>query len=237
MRRALFAFYGIFAYLAGLGSFLIFILFVLGLGLPRSLDAGPYAPTGLALAGDLGLIALFGIQHSVMARGPFKRWFTSIIPAEIERSTYVLISGALLVVLVIAWRPLEAPLYRVQAPWTALLLTGIALLGWALVFASSFFIDHFEMFGVRQTLLAARPQDGAFRTPLLYRRVRHPLYLGFLIAFWSAPQMTAGHLLFSAGLTAYIFAGIFFEERDLVTRFGNQYRQYKDRVRMLLPLP
>ena len=235
MRRLPIAIYGAAAYLAGLACFLVFILFVLGFGLPRSLDNGPSAPTLVALAGDLGLIALFGVQHSVMARGPFKRWLTALIPQEIERSTYVVISGALLLVLVYFWRPLPAPLYQVHRG--QLLLTGLAVLGWALVFASSFFIDHFEMFGVRQTLLAPRPDDGTLRTPLLYKRVRHPLYLGLLIAFWSAPQMTAGHLLFSAGLTAYLFVGIFFEERDLVARFGDQYRNYRDRVCMLLPLP
>jgi protein-S-isoprenylcysteine O-methyltransferase Ste14 len=237
MRRALIAAYGGFAYLAGLASFVLFIAFVLGIGLPRSLDVGPVGPTSIAFFADLGFIALFGVQHSVMARGSFKRRLTSLLPPEIERSTFVLASGALLVALVLVWRPLPWVLYEVRSGAARTVVFAVALSGWALVFASSFFIDHFEMFGVRQTLLSPRADDGGFRTPLLYRRVRHPLYLGFVIAFWAAPTMTAGRLLFSACMTAYVFIGMAFEERDLIARFGDAYRNYRNRVRMILPLP
>jgi protein-S-isoprenylcysteine O-methyltransferase Ste14 len=231
--------YGATAYAFFLASFLYAIGFVGNLLVPTSVDSGAVAPLGTALVIDLLLLALFALQHSVMARRGFKRWWTRIVPVSLERSTYVLAASAALALLLWQWRPIAEPLvWSVQHPAGVALLHAVFWLGFTVALASTFMIDHFELFGLRQVWsrlvgrAAPRPQ---FSTPGLYRHVRHPLYLGLLLGFWATPTMTAGHLLFAAGSTAYILLGIWFEERDLIAQFGDRYRLYRERVGMLLP--
>jgi protein-S-isoprenylcysteine O-methyltransferase Ste14 len=208
---------------------------------PNSIDRGGVGNgslTVVAVAVDVALLALFAIQHSVMARAAFKRVWTRVVPPGAERSTYVLASSACLILLFAGWHPVSGDVWRVTVqPWRAsLIVAGLA--GWATVLLSTFLIDHFELFGLRQVfarLRGRRPSDHEFKTPLLYRVVRHPLYLGFLIAFWATPAMTLGHLLFAAGMTGYIMLAVRFEERDLVRMFGEQYRDYRRRVPMVIP--
>jgi protein-S-isoprenylcysteine O-methyltransferase Ste14 len=215
------------------------IAFVADLPVPRTVNRGPAAPAMQAVIVNVLLFAAFGLQHSVMARGGFKRAWTRVVPPAIERSTYVLASSLAFGALMAFWHPIVQPLiWVVDHPQAALLLQALSWVGWLLVVASSFLINHFEMLGLRQ--VAARvfgwPVPATeFRTPLLYRHVRHPLYLGFLLAFWATPRMTAGHLLFAAAGTAYILVGVHFEERDLVTLFGERYRAYQRQVGKLLP--
>lgn len=232
--------YGLVCYAVFFVTFLYAIGFVGNLVVPKSVDAGgivdgPWLPAllinGLLLAG-------FAIQHSVMARPAFKRWWTRFVPKAVERSTYVLLASVMLILLFAFWRPITAPVWHLAGP-AALALTVVQFSGWGLVLASTFMIDHFELFGLKQVLARVtgrQPLPPVFRTPLVYKRVRHPIYLGFLIAFWATPQMTVGHALFAAATTGYILVGIWFEERDLVAMFGDQYRRYKSQVGMLLPL-
>ncbi len=207
--------------------------------MPKPVDGGAAVPWAQALVVDLLLIGLFGAQHSVMARGAFKRWWTRLVPQPVERSTYVLATSLVLAILFWQWRPIAAPvLWHVAAGPTAQLLWAVFWLGWVLVLTSTFLINHFELFGLQQVFarLTGRAMPAAeFRTPIFYRYVRHPLYLGLLLSLWSAPVMSAGHLLFSAGLSAYILVGIAFEERDLVAQFGERYRRYAMQVGMLVP--
>ncbi len=231
--------YGCVAYAVFMFTILYAIGFVGDLWVPTSVDRGIVAPLITALNVNLALLALFALQHSVMARPTFKRWWTRWVPRAIERSTYVLLASGVMLVMFWQWRPIPAVIWSVDGA-AAWLLHATFWLGWALIFASTFLLDHFELFGLRQVFarLTGRPTPApVFRTPLFYRHVRHPLYLGFLIAFWSAPTMTAGHLLFAIGTSGYILLGIFLEERDLVDAFGDQYRRYRRQVRMLLPLP
>jgi methanethiol S-methyltransferase len=207
----------------------------------KSIDRGGLgdgALTVTAVIVDVLLLALFAVQHSVMARAGFKRWWTRIVPPSAERSTYVLASNICLIILVAAWYPITHDIWRVTAqPWRTV-LTAIALAGWAIVLLSTFLIDHFDLFGLRQVfarLRRRRPAEHNFTTPLFYRVVRHPLYLGFLLAFWATPRMTLGHLLFAIGTTGYILLAVRFEERDLSRVFGEQYLNYRRRVPMLIP--
>jgi protein-S-isoprenylcysteine O-methyltransferase Ste14 len=191
-----------------------------------------------AIVVNLLLMTLFAVQHSVMARRRFKAWWTQYVPKAIERSTYVLTASLCLLLLFWQWRPIPAVVWRVDDPDFAAVVAMISLAGWVLVFTSTFLINHFELFGLSQVanhLVDRQPSPQQFRTPLFYKFVRHPLYLGFIIAFWAAPVMTVGHLLFAAVTTAYILVGIWLEERDLVETFGDQYRDYKHRVSMLIP--
>jgi protein-S-isoprenylcysteine O-methyltransferase Ste14 len=185
------------------------------------------------------LLGLFAAQHSVMARRSFKAWWTRIVSPTIERSTFVLATSLVLALLLWQWRPIPEPVvWDVQGALTVKLIWIVFWLGWAVLLASSFLINHFELFGVSQVfarLTGSEPPKPEFRTPLFYRYVRHPLYLGFLLAFWAAPVMTAGHLLFAIGCTGYIFIGIWFEERDLVAQFGERYLRYRRQVNMLIP--
>jgi methanethiol S-methyltransferase len=204
---------------------------------PKSIDSGTPAKPGEAVAINLLLLGLFAIQHSVMARPAFKRWWNGILPAACQRSTYVLLSSLILLLIFWQWQPMPTPLWRLDgiAAW---LLIGLFWLGWAITVASTHMIDHFELFGLSQALSALRGAKVAgqsFKTPLLYKVVRHPIMLGFLIAFWATPEMTVGHLLFAIANTAYILAGVHFEERDLIAEFGAAYQQYRERVPMLLP--
>jgi protein-S-isoprenylcysteine O-methyltransferase Ste14 len=230
--------YGVFAYLVFAVSFAYAIGFVSGFVVPTTIDHGIAAPVGEAVVIDLLLMSAFAIQHSVMARRGFKRWWARIVPPVVERSTYVLASSLVLALLLWQWRPIPAVIWQIENPLLTQLVLGLAAIGWLMVGLSTFLINHFELFGVAQVVrpLAGRAAPAPrFYTPLFYRFVRHPLYLGFVIAFWAAPLMTAGHLLFAAVTTAYIFVGILLEERDLVALFGDEYRRYKSRVPMLLP--
>jgi protein-S-isoprenylcysteine O-methyltransferase Ste14 len=231
-------FYGLAAYLVFFGTILYAIGFVTGLLVPKTIDTGNVAPLLEALVVNLLLMALFAVQHSVMARKQFKEWWTQYVPRSVERSTYVLFSSLALILLFWQWRPIPTMLWQINDPQLALAVTGASMIGWVLVFLSTFLINHFELFGLHQVAnnLAGRPMPPVrFKTPVLYKVVRHPIYLGFIIAFWVAPTMTAGHLLFAAVTTAYIFVGIALEERDLIEMFGDEYRNYRQRVSMLIP--
>jgi protein-S-isoprenylcysteine O-methyltransferase Ste14 len=238
MGRLLGFLYGLASYLVFFGTILYAIGFVTGLFVPKTIDTGTVVPLAEALVVNLLLMSLFAVQHSVMARKQFKQWWTKYIPHSIERSTYVLLASLALVLLFWQWRPMPAVLWQVADPQIALAITALSMVGWVLVFTSTFLINHFELFGLHQVAnnLTGRPMPQVrFKTPVLYKVVRHPIYLGFIIAFWIAPVMTAGHLLFAAVTTAYIFVGIWLEERDLVAMFGDEYRNYRNRVAMIIP--
>jgi methanethiol S-methyltransferase len=230
--------YGIVAYFAFLITVLYAIGFVGGFAVPRTVDAGRQASPAEALIVDILLMSLFAVQHSLMARKQFKQWWTQYVPKSVERSTYVLVASLCLMLLFWQWLPIPAIVWQIDEPDVAATVAAVSLAGWVIVFTSTFMINHFELFGLHQVTnnLTGREMPAPrFRTPLYYKFVRHPIYLGFIIAFWAAPVMTAGHLLFAAVTTAYIFVGIWLEERDLVEMFGDEYRRYKERVSMLLP--
>jgi methanethiol S-methyltransferase len=231
--------YGLLAYAVFFSSFVYTIGFVEGFVVPRTIDSGPPASLALALAVDCGWFVLFAIQHSGMARASFKQRRTRIVPARAERSTYVLVSAMMFLLLLALWRPIPTVVWRIDSPAARSALVALSLAGWTLVLSASFAMDHFELFGLRQVFDAARdrePPSPVLRTPVLYRVVRHPLYLGFFIAFWSTPTMSVGHLVFALGMTAYLFIGMHFEERDLVRTFGEEYRAYQQRVPALFPM-
>jgi methanethiol S-methyltransferase len=237
--------YGIVAYVIFFATFLYMVGFVGNLIVPKSIDVGlPFGaaevPQAAALLINAALISVFALQHSVMARPAFKRWWTRFVPKALERSTYVLLASAALILLFMQWRPMATPVvWRVDGA-AAMALVAVHWTGWGVLLASTFLLDHFELFGLKQVFMRLVGREApapVFRTPLFYRRVRHPIYLGFLLAFWAAPVMTAGHLLFTAGMSIYILIGIWFEERDLIALFGDRYRAYREQVSMLLPLP
>jgi protein-S-isoprenylcysteine O-methyltransferase Ste14 len=238
MARILALAYGLVAYLAFLATILYAIGFVTGIVVPKTLDDGASVPVGVALVINVVLMTLFAVQHSVMARKPFKQWWTQYVPVAIERSTYVLLASLVLMFLFWQWRPIPSVVWEISNPALATAAVAVSLFGWVIVFAATFLINHFELFGLQQVILnligKASPAP-RFRTPLLYKLVRHPLYLGFVIAFWATPVMTVGHLLFAAVTTAYILVAIALEERDLIELFGDEYRRYRERVAMLLP--
>ncbi|HEX7329357.1 MAG TPA: DUF1295 domain-containing protein [Casimicrobiaceae bacterium] len=231
--------YGVVAYGVCLAALVYLIGFSGSVLVPKSVDVGAPARVASALCIDVLLIALFAAQHSVMARRSFKRWWTRIVPPAVERSTYVLAASIALALLFWLWRPIPAPvIWQVSHSAVAHVLRGIFWLGWVLVLVSTFLISHFELFGLHQVFArftGRMMHTSRFRTPLLYRYVRHPLYLGIVLSLWSVPVMTTGHLLFSLGATGYIFVGIWFEERDLVAQFGEHYRRYRAEVGMLVP--
>jgi len=232
--------YAVLVYAFFAGTFLYAIGFVGDLGVPKTIDSGAAAPLAETLAVDFALLGLFAVQHSVMARRSFKRWWTRIVPEHLERSTFCLAATLALALLLWQWRPIAQPvIWNVTNPLAVLALRHVFFLGWAVLFLATFLINHFELFGLRQAWTHARGTEipaPQFRTPLLYRYVRHPIYLGFVLAFWAAPVMTAGHLLFSIACTGYILVGIWFEERDLITQFGDRYRRYRRQVGMLIPM-
>ena len=238
MARFIALLYGLAAYLVFFFTFLYAIGFVEGLWVPKTIDTGTVVPTTEALIVNLLLMSLFAVQHSVMARRQFKEWWTQYVPKSVERSTYVLFASLALLLLFWQWRPMPDVMWQVADPSTAMAITGLSFVGWLLVLTSTFLINHFELFGVHQVVnnLAGRSMsEPRFKAPVLYKVVRHPIYLGFIIAFWAAPVMTVGHALFAAVTTAYIFVGIWLEERDLTELFGDEYRRYKERVSMLVP--
>jgi protein-S-isoprenylcysteine O-methyltransferase Ste14 len=238
MSRYLGMCYGAVAYLLFLVSFGYAIGFVGNLWVPRSVDDALWAPVGQAVLIDGALLAVFAVQHSVMARPAFKRWWTRFVPASIERSTYVVLASGALLLLYWQWRTLPDVVWDVNLPAARVALWALFWLGWATVFFSSFMVNHFDLFGLRQVYLAWRGKpyrDIDFRVRFLYRLVRHPLMLGFLVAFWATPTMTAGHLLFSVATTAYILVALRLEEHDLVESLGEEYRVYRREVPALLP--
>lgn len=230
--------FGVLAYLMFFASFIYLVGFVGNIGVPRSIDTGPVAPAAQAMIVNIGLIILFGIQHSVMARSHFKTALLRYWPPAIERSLYVATTAVVLVVLYWFWRPLPDVVWSADSDWLRTLLWSLFAAGWGIVFISTWLIDHFELFGLRQVWADLRgtvlPQ-AQFRQPLFYKFVRHPIYVGFLLAFWATPDMSQGHLLFAAGMTVYILIGIRHEERDLVTHLGSMYVEYRKTVGMLLP--
>jgi protein-S-isoprenylcysteine O-methyltransferase Ste14 len=238
MGRFIAFLYGIVAYAVFLVTFLYAIGFVEGFLVPRTIDTGSAAPFLEALIVNVVLMSVFAIQHSVMARRQFKAWWTRIVPASVERSTYVLLSSLALILLFWQWRAMPAVVWQIANPAAANAVIALSLVGWLIVLTSTFLINHFELFGLHQVAnnLAGRPMPvPRFRTPVYYKLVRHPIYLGFIIAFWAAPVMTVGHLLFAAVTTAYIVVGALLEERDLIEMFGDEYRRYRHQVAMLVP--
>ena len=232
--------YSLVAYLLFGATFLYAIAFAGNFVVPKTIDTGAQGPLVESIVVNVLLLAIFALQHSVMARKGFKRWWTRIVPPSAERSTYVLAATLSLALLLWQWRPLPEPIvWRVDGALGTSLVWAVFWLGWATLLTSTFLINHFELFGLSQALarMAGRTlPEPTFRTPLLYRYVRHPIYLGFLLGFWATPSMTLGHLLFAAGATGYILVGIWFEERDLVAQFGERYRRYREQVGMLVPM-
>jgi len=238
MARFLVLLYGVVCYLAFFATILYMIGFVGDLVVPKSVSSGAAGPVGQAIVINIALLLLFGIQHSVMARRSFKAWFTRVIPHGAERSTYVLASSLALIILFAFWQPLPGTLWQVEAGAGAAILWGIFAAGWVLVFLASFMINHFELFGLQQAFQYFRGKPAVqipFKMPFLYRYVRHPLQLGFLLALWSTPNMTVSHLMFSVGLTVYILVGLAYEERDLLSFHGDKYRIYRQSVPKLIP--
>jgi methanethiol S-methyltransferase len=238
MARIMTLLYGAIVYLFFLVTFLYTIGFVEGIPGIKAIDNGPTDGVWTSLTVDVLLLGVFAVQHSVMARRGFKRWWTGFIPPAVERSTYVLAASLAVALLLWQWRPIPSIVWAVDNPSGWILLYLISALGWVTLLTSTFLINHFELFGLQQVFnywRGARVEPAAFKTPALYKYVRHPLYLGFILAFWATPRMTQGHLLFAAATTAYIFVGIFFEERDLIAHFGDEYRRYRQRVPMILP--
>jgi protein-S-isoprenylcysteine O-methyltransferase Ste14 len=223
--------YGIATYLLFLVTFLYAIAFVGNLPVPKTIDSGQPGPLIPSLIINVLLLDLFAVQHSVMTR---------LVPPAVERTTFVLFASLALILLYWQWRPMTDIIWSVTDPLGATMLEVVSGIGWTVVLASTFMINHFELFGLRQVLARLLRQElppAKFKTPMLYKSVRHPIYLGFLIAFWATPTMTAGHLLFAIATTGYILIGIWLEERDLIALFGDQYRRYREQVSMLIPLP
>lgn len=239
MKRTLALLYGLVTYTLFLGVFLYAIGFVGGFLVPRSVDAGgPEASLGNALLVNALLLGLFAVQHSVMARPGFKRWWTRMVPKSVERATYVLATNAVLALLFWQWRPIPGTVWVIDHPAGRGVMWGLFALGWLIVLAATFMISHAHLFGVQQVwdrFRGRKPSEPRFQTPALYQHLRHPIMIGFLIAFWATPAMTWGHLLFAVATTGYILIALRLEERDLVAYFGDRYRAYQQRVPMLLP--
>jgi protein-S-isoprenylcysteine O-methyltransferase Ste14 len=238
MRKLLAALYSALVYLFFLGVFLYAIGFVENVFVPKSIDSGPSGSVSGSLPIDAGLLVLFAIQHSLMARPGFKRLWTRVVPSEIERSTFVLFASLALALVCWQWRPLPQPVWSVGSRTAGGALLLVSWAGWGILLLSTFLISHFHLFGLTQgfaRLLGRELPEPSFVTPFLYRWLRHPIYAGFILAFWAAPHMSLGHFFFAAATTGYIFVGIWFEERDLIALFGDRYRQYRATVGMLVP--
>lgn len=232
--------FAVFAYLGFGVATLALALFIAGVWLPVHIDASIWPAPSPWFAGvlDLGLIALFGLQHSVMARPSFKQWMSTMVPAHLQRAVYVIATSIVVGLLIILWQPLPAMVWQMQDSFSAMLVWMLYGGGWLLLVASSYMIDHFELFGLSQPFRHWRglpPSHDEFRTSYLYRYMRHPIYSGWLVIFWATPQMSVGHLLFAIGMSAYILVGIAYEERDLIAQFGDRYREYRRRVPALIP--
>jgi len=240
MSRTLAFVYGAICYVIFLFAFLYVIGFVGNVVVPKSVDTGAEGPLVTALIIDGVLLSLFAVQHSVMARQWFKKKWTQIIPEPIERSTYVLLASLILLLMFWQWQPIRTVVWDVENSTGRLLLKGLFWIGWGSVLFSTYLIDHFALFGMKQVTNYQKGVQGEslpFKTPALYKMTRHPLYLGFIVAFWSTPHMTVGHLFFAIMTTAYILVAIQFEERDLISFYGEQYRNYRQKVSMLIPMP
>jgi len=239
MSRSLTMLFALVAYAIFFATFLYLIAFVGNIAVvPRTVDLGPAAAPATALAINLGLIALFGLQHSVMARQGFKAWWTRVVPPPAERSVYVLMASAALIILFSLWRPIEATVWSVTNPLAQTILWALFALGWGIVLLSTFLLNHFELFGLQQAWLHLRgrqAQPHELRQPMFYKWVAHPLYSGFFLAFWATPHMTAGHLLLSAGMSVYMLIAIQYEERDLTRYYGEDYTRYRSGVGMIFP--
>lgn len=238
MKRILVLLYGVISYLLFFGTFLYAFGFVGNLFVPKSIDGAPQVPLAQAILVNSLLLLLFALQHSIMARPVFKNWWTKIIPEQAERSTYVLLSSLCLILLVWQWQPMGGFIWRVEEPVAKTILTVLFITGWLIVLWSTFMINHFDLFGLRQVwfyFLGKKYEPLRFRIPFFYKYVRHPLYLGWLIAFWATPVMSAAHFLFAVLTTGYILTAIKFEEKDLITHFGDKYSNYKRLVPKIIP--
>jgi protein-S-isoprenylcysteine O-methyltransferase Ste14 len=238
LKRIAVFLYGVISYALFFGNFLYALGFMANVFVPKSIDSGPEVPFGTALLINSLLLGVFAVQHSVMARPAFKRWLTKFIPRPAERSTYVLMSSICLAALFAFWQPMGGTIWNVQDPVGQIVLYSILVLGYLIVLVSTFLINHFDLFGLRQVWLYLRGKEYTplkFRTPFFYKFVRHPLYVGWLLFFWATPTMTAAHLVFAIATTAYILVAIRFEEKDLVAEHGSKYENYRRSVPMLIP--
>jgi protein-S-isoprenylcysteine O-methyltransferase Ste14 len=238
MSRIIALLYGFASYAFFFVTFLYALCFVEGFVVPKTIDSGTPAALMESLIVNLALLAVFALQHSIMARPGFKQWWTQFVPKPVERSTYVLFASLALALICWQWRPMPTMLWSTTDPYLAKVLIGVSLFGFLVVLTSSYLINHFELFGLQQVYDNLSGREAAapvFRTPFFYKFVRHPIYLGFVIAFWATPNMTVGHLLFAVGTTGYIVIGFMLEERDLVDMFGDDYRRYRERVSALIP--
>lgn len=238
MNKAVSFLYAIACYLVFFCSFLYLIGFVGNLIVPKSLDSGVESGPAQSLIINAVLLSIFAVQHTIMARPTFKRWWTKVVPVQVERSTYVLAASLLLLMLCWLWRPMPGVIWNIESPVGKVVLFGLFWLGWGILLFSSFIINHFDLFGLRQVWLHIGNKEYhyvEFQTKSFYRYIRHPIMLGFIIAFWATPSMTAGHLLFASAMTAYILIGVQFEEHDLIQHLGKDYEDYQHQVPMFIP--